>query len=89
MAIQKTILGERFNINIPNAYIKLVHVRWSDIDGKVIATFSVWASEAARLADGEAIDTIEIDATAGFPNIEGTLYTRIKALARFSGAVDV
>jgi len=90
MALQKTRIEERFGSVIPDAYIKFVHMRWSHVDMKVIATFSVFASKQALLDGKEAIENISVEMpglTAG--NIQAQAYIAMKQKPEYVDAIDV
>lgn len=90
MAIQQDIMGSRFGTLVPNAYIKFAYMSWSDANMKMTAVYSVWSSEQAKIDGLEVIDTIEVDMPGHmFANIQAEAYREIKALPRFTNAVDV
>ena len=89
MALQKDILSERVGNIVADAYIKFSYLRWSDVDSKVIATFSVTAYSTAESEGKEAITHIDIDETDKFPNLQALMYVEIKKLSEYSDALDV
>ena len=89
MALKKDTPSERLGGTFPDAYIRLAYVRWSDVDMKVIATFSVWASPTAREDGKEALGNIDVDVTDEFPDVQARTYTKAKFDPQLLDAIDV
>ena len=89
MALQQDITDSRFGYLAKNAYIKFAYLRWSDVDKRTVATFSIFASKEALESGKEVIENIEIDVTGSFPNIQSQIYAKIKSMPDFASAIDV
>ena len=89
MAIKQDIIESKFGLNVPNAYIKLAYVSWSDKDKRLIAQFSVWTSATAEADGKEVIEHIPIDVTNLLPQLQALAYAEIKKLSKYNTAINV
>lgn len=89
MAIQKEITEARFNMTVPDAYLKLAYLAWNDIEKRFVATFSTWSSPTAEAEGKECISLFQVDVTELYADLQADVYNLAKTKPELSGGIDV
>lgn len=98
MALQINMTETNVGLEAPQAYARIMSLNFNATDGKVSVHVDIYASEAARQAGKIPIGGAVYSGTVGIdfpsldesiPGIRAAVYTWLKTLPAFSGAVDV
>lgn len=90
MAIEKTVVEDRFGLQIADAYLKVNFITWDAVTQQWRIEYVVWSSPTAEAEGKEAlsVNRVFVDFDV-LPDLRKTAYEHLKTLPEFAGYKDV